>query len=172
MLVVGAACNRGGGAGSSPEAPLTIRLTSAAFVEGQAIPREFTCDGDDRSPPLVWQNLPASTREVALTVEDPDAPRGIFVHWVVWGLAPSARLETGRAPEGAREGRNGFGRRGYSGPCPPRGDKHRYVFTLFALRHALNLPSAASGADLKKAAAKASVLAEGRLVGFYQRPAP
>lgn len=147
---------------------MTIQLTSAAFAEGGTIPRRYTCDGEDRPPPLTWSGLPEGTVELALVVDDPDAPRGTFVHWVVWGLDPAA----GGLVEGevrARQGRNGFGNQGYGGPCPPKGDEpHRYVFTLFAVSQPLSLEAGASADDLKRAVAD-KLLAQGRLVGRYGR---
>lgn len=149
---------------------MTIQLTSPAFAEGQTIPRPHTCDGEDRSPPLAWSGLPAGTEELALLVDDPDAPRGTFVHWVLWGLDPAASgLAEGEVPDGARRGRNGFGKQGYGGPCPPKGDEpHRYVFTLFAVSEPLTLEAGASAADLKRAVGD-KLLAQGRLVGRYGR---
>jgi Raf kinase inhibitor-like YbhB/YbcL family protein len=159
----------GGGGGVDLEAPITIQLTSPSFAEGEPIPRRHTCDGEDRSPPLAWSSVPAGTKELALLVDDPDA--GTFVHWVVWGLDPAAgRLAEGEVPDGAVQGRNGFGKRGYGGPCPPKGDDpHRYVFTLFALSRPLALEAGASAGELKDAVAD-TLLAQGQLVGRYARP--
>lgn len=171
MLAAAVACGGGGGEPGVPEAPDTVTLTSSSFEDGGEIPRPLTCDGDDRSPSLGWQGLPEGTREVALLMEDPDAPRGTFVHWVVWGLDPGIQIDAGRLPEGAKAGRNGFGRGGYGGPCPPKGDDpHRYVFTVLALSEPLRLDPGASAGDLKEAVAD-TVLARGRLTGRYGRRA-
>jgi Raf kinase inhibitor-like YbhB/YbcL family protein len=146
---------------------MTIRVTSTGFADGGDIPQVYTCDGQDVSPPLSFTDVPAGTQELALLVEDPDAPGGTFVHWVAWGIDPSkAALAEGESPPGA--GTNGFGRRGYGGPCPPKGAPHRYVFTVFALSRRLDLAAGASAQDLRRAMA-GGVVAEGRLVGRYAR---
>lgn len=147
---------------------MTITVSSTAFTDGGTIPRRYTCDGEDVSPPLRVAGIPSGTQELAVLVEDPDAPRGRFVHWVAWGLDPStATLQQAATPPGT--GTNGFGRRGYGGPCPPRGAPHRYVFTVFALSRRLHLPPGASADQLRRAVADATI-AEGRLVGRYGRP--
>jgi Raf kinase inhibitor-like YbhB/YbcL family protein len=106
---------------------MTITLRSPAFADGDTIPGVYTCDGDDVSPPLGWSGVPADAAELAIVVEDPDAPAGTFVHWVLWRLDPGqAGLGQGQVPAGVPEGRNDFGRVGWGGPCPPRGsDPHR-----------------------------------------------
>jgi Raf kinase inhibitor-like YbhB/YbcL family protein len=149
---------------------MTITLTSPDFDDGGRIPTRLTCDGEDDSPVLRWEGLPAGTAEVALLVEDPDAPGGTFVHWALWGVgATAAELPAGQLPAGAREGRNDFGRRGWNGPCPPRGrGEHRYVFTLFAVSEPLGAAPGASANELRKAL-RSRVLAQGRLTGRYSR---
>jgi Raf kinase inhibitor-like YbhB/YbcL family protein len=148
---------------------MTISLSSPDFSDGQTIPRRFTCDGEDRSPELTWHGVPADTMELALLMEDPDAPGGTFVHWVLWGLDPmTASLSWGEMPGGAHQGRNDFGRTGYGGPCPPRGRPHRYVFTLLALAQPLSLKPGATAAALRREA-RGKVLAEGTLTGRYVR---
>jgi Raf kinase inhibitor-like YbhB/YbcL family protein len=149
---------------------MTITLRSPAFADGDTIPPLYTCDGDDVSPPLEWSGVPSDAAQLATVVEDPDAPGGTFVHWVLWGLdAGLPRLGQGQVPAGAREGRNDFGRVGWGGPCPPRGsDPHRYVFTLLALSEPLAVEAGAS-ADIVKRAAEGKVLAEGRLTARYGR---
>jgi Raf kinase inhibitor-like YbhB/YbcL family protein len=147
---------------------MTITVSSTAFADGGDIPRRYTCDGDDLSPPLTFAGVPSGAQELAVLVEDPDAPGGTFVHWVAWGIDPSkGGLAEGEAPPGT--GTNGFHRRGYGGPCPPKGPAHRYVFTVFALSEALDLPPGASAGDLRRAEAN-RVIAEGRLTGRYARP--
>ena len=166
-----AAC--GGGEtveGPPPAAPDEIRLTSSAFEPDATIPREFTCDGEEVSPPLAWTGVPADARSLALLVEDPDAPGGTFVHWTVFGMAPDTEaIEAGRVPAGAREGENSFGDEGYGGPCPPEDDPpHRYVFTLYALRSDPGLEAGASPRDVRDAVADAAI-ARGQLTGRYGR---
>jgi Raf kinase inhibitor-like YbhB/YbcL family protein len=146
---------------------MTITVSSTAFPDAGDIPQRYTCDGENVSPPLTFTGVPAGTEELALLVEDPDAPSGTFVHWVAWGIDPAkAALAEGEAP--AATGTNGFGRRGYAGPCPPRGAPHRYVFTVFALSRRPDVALGGSADDLRRAVAGA-VLAEGRLVGRYAR---
>ncbi|HET6728007.1 MAG TPA: YbhB/YbcL family Raf kinase inhibitor-like protein [Jiangellaceae bacterium] len=149
---------------------MTITLRSPAFADGDTIPGVYTCDGDDVSPPLAWSGVPSDAAELAVVVEDPDAPGGTFVHWVLWGLdAGQSGLDEGHVPAGAREGRNDFGRVGWAGPCPPRGsDPHHYAFTLLALSNPLAVEPGAS-ADTVKRAADSEVLAEGRLTARYGR---
>ena len=166
-VTVPAGCGRDTPRVPTPEASMSITVSSTAFADGADIPRRYTCDGANVSPPLRFAGVPSGTRELALLVEDPDAPGGTFVHWVAWGIDPATpELAEGGTPPGT--GVNGFGRRGYGGPCPPRGAPHRYVFTVLALSHPVTLSPAASANDLRKAAA-GIVLAEGRLTGRYAR---
>lgn len=145
-------------------------LSSPAFGEGKEIPRGFTCQGEDRSPPLVWTGAPAGTRFYALVMDDPDAPRGTWTHWTWWDLPASVR----GLPEGASVGALGAvpgltsaRSVGYRGPCPPTG-RHRYVFTLHALGEPLGLPRGTPIGPLREALAAKS-LASARLVGTYQQ---
>lgn len=146
-----------------------MELTSAAFSEGGPIPREHTCDGRDASLPLAWSDAPAETVSLALVMDDPDA--GGFVHWVVFNLTASASgsLPAGYSvsPDAPPQGRNGFGRAGYGGPCPPSGT-HRYTVRLMALDAVLPLIGRPSAAELL-AAADGHVLAEAHLSGTYRR---
>ena len=142
----------------------TITVTSTAFDEGGAIPTRFSCDGEDVSPPLAWEGAPDGTVAFALILDDPDA--GGFVHWTVADIAGSAgSTEEGESPGIA--GRNGFGRFGYGGPCPPSGT-HRYVVTVYALREPLSVEPGFNAADLRSAM-EGRVLATGRLTGTYRR---
>lgn len=151
----------------TPEAAMTMTVSSTAFTDGGDIPRRHTCDGENLSPPLSFTGVPSGAQDLALLVEDPDAPGGTFVHWVGWGIDPSkGAIGEGESPAGT--GTNGFGRRGYGGPCPPKGRPHRYVFTVFAVSTRLDLPPGASADALRRALA-GTVLAEGRLLGRYAR---
>jgi Raf kinase inhibitor-like YbhB/YbcL family protein len=149
-------------------------LTSTTFRAGQAIPASSTCDGDDLSPHLQWSEIPISTRSFGLIADDPDAPRGTWVHWLLFNLpADAIELAPGvprnpELPSGARQGVNDFGDIGYNGPCPPRGKPHRYFFRLYALDCALNLAPGVKRPDLD-AAMEGHVLAEGTLMGTFQR---
>lgn len=152
---------------------MEIKVSSQAFQEGGMIPRKYTCDGDDVSPPLAWTGIPDGAKTIALIGDDPDAPMGTWVHWVLFNL-PASVKELAEAvppdkelPSGAKQGRNDFRRIGYGGPCPP-GGTHRYYFKLYALDSALNLPPGASKADVVKAM-QGHVLAEGQLMGKYKR---
>lgn len=151
--------------------PLTI--TSSAFGDGDMIPRRYTCDGDDRSPPLTWSDVPDGAQSLALICDDPDAPMGTFVHWVLFNLPADVRhLPEGVAAQasiesGALQGKNDFGNVGYGGPCPP-GGTHRYLFKLYALDQTLDLQRGAKKSDLLKAM-DGHVVAEAQLVGKYRR---
>ena len=142
----------------------TISVTSPAFDEGGAIPTRYSCDGEDVSPPLAWRGAPDGTVAFALILDDPDA--GGFVHWTVADIAASdGSAEEGESP--GIDGRNGFGRAGYGGPCPPSGT-HRYVVTLYALSEPLSVEPGFSAADLRSAM-EGRVLATGKLTGTYRR---
>jgi Raf kinase inhibitor-like YbhB/YbcL family protein len=144
-----------------------MTLASSAFADQAAIPRRFTCDGADTSPPLRWSGVPAAARELTLVVEDVDAH---FTHWTVLEIPPAVRaMRAGQAPAGAVETENSFGHRGYGGPCPPKGDRpHRYVFTLYATRAPLGLGASASPDDVTEALTRLA-LARGLLTGRYAR---
>lgn len=152
---------------------MEIKITSPAFEEGGLIPRKYTCDGDDVSPPLAWTGVPSNAATIALISDDPDAPMGTWVHWVLFNLpATESSLPEAVPPEkelksGARQGRNDFRRIGYGGPCPP-GGTHRYFFKIYALDTALNLPAGATKAELLKAM-EGHILAQGQLMGKYRR---
>jgi len=156
---------------------MELKLTSSAFGDGAAIPRDHTCDGADTSPPLAWEGLPAGTRSLVLIVDDPDAPdpaapKMTWVHWILYNLPPAAHgLASGVSdaglPPGTKQGLNDWKRTGYGGPCPPIG-RHRYFHKLYALD--AELPDL--GTPVKAAVEKAMagrVLASAELVGTYQR---
>jgi Raf kinase inhibitor-like YbhB/YbcL family protein len=147
---------------------MTIQLTSSAFKEGGNIPRRHTCDGEDLSPSLSWTGIPAGTHSLALIVDDPDAPRGDWVHWVLFDLLPDLDgLPEGVAGTGTA-GKNDFGRLGYGGPCPPRGSNHRYYFKLYALDQTLGLKPGATKVDVETAMT-GHILAKGQVMGRYER---
>lgn len=153
---------------------MNLQLTSSAFESGQSIPKRHTGDGDDVSPPLAWPDPPGSTQSLALICDDPDAPRGVWVHWVLFNLPPHLRELAEAVPttpalaSGARQGTNDFGNLGYGGPAPPPGKPHRYFFKLYALDVLLDLAAGATK-DQLLAACKGHILAEGQLMGKYQR---
>jgi Raf kinase inhibitor-like YbhB/YbcL family protein len=145
-----------------------LEIASSAFEEGEQIPRRHTCDGENLSPRLSFAGIPEGTRSLALIVDDPDAPVGTFDHWLAWGIGPGAGvLDEGEAAP--REGRNGFGVTGYSGPCPPPGHgPHRYFFRLHALDAEPELQPGADRGELERAL-EGHVLAAAELVGRYER---
>ena len=153
---------------------MALELKTTAFAPGGAIPKKFTCDGPDVSPALTWGAPPAGTQSFALIMDDPDAPVGTWVHWVLYDLPAAARELAENVPKseelagGARQGRNDFRKTGYGGPCPPPGPPHRYFFKLYALDAKLNLKAGATKADVEKAM-KGRILAQAELVGRYGR---
>jgi len=152
----------------------TIVVTSNAFKHTSTIPEKYTCDGEDISPPLSWSGIPDSTKSIALICDDPDAPMGTFVHWVIFNIPPEFEGLDANVPKaavlksGVAQGKNSTGRFGYMGPCPPRGKPHRYFFKVYALDKKLELKP---GIDKKKLlrAMKGHVLARGELMGYYGR---
>jgi Raf kinase inhibitor-like YbhB/YbcL family protein len=153
---------------------MSFALKCTAFSHGGDISRKFTCDGPDVSPELTWSDPPAKTQSFSLIMDDQDTPVGTWVHWVIYDLPGTKRQlpeDLSKAPdltEGARQGRNDFGRFGYGGPCPPRGPAHRYYFKLYALDVKLNLKAGATKAQVEKAM-KSHVLSEAELMGKYRR---
>jgi Raf kinase inhibitor-like YbhB/YbcL family protein len=158
------------------EVLMALVLTSPAFREGAAIPAEHTCDGADASPHLAWTGAPPGTVTLALIADDPDAPAGTWVHWVLYNLPgdraelPEGVAKTDRLPQlgGALQGKNDFRRVGYGGPCPPPGRPHSYYFKLYALNAALPLHAGATKQEVERAMA-GHVIGEARLMGTYAR---
>ncbi len=154
-------------------APASLTMTSSAFPSGGNIPSKYACDGANVSPSLSWSGAPAGTKSLALICEDPDAPNGLWVHWVLYNLpatttALAEKVEaTGPLPGGAKQGTNDFQKIGYGGPCPPPGKAHRYFFKLYALDADLALKPGATRKDLLRAM-EHHIVAEGQLVGMYQ----
>jgi len=152
---------------------MEIKIKSPAFEEGGMIPKQYTCDGRDISPPLEWTSIPEGTQSFALICDDPDAPMGTWVHWVLFDLPPNINslpenIPPDRIlPNGAKQGTNDFGNIGYGGPCPPRGT-HRYYFKIYALDTKLNLNPGLTKAELLDAM-RGHILAEGQLMGRYKR---
>ena len=151
-----------------------LTLTSSAFASGAAIPAQYTCKGDDVSPALEWSGAPAHTASFAVIMDDPDAPAGTWVHWVLWNLPPSAHSLTEgvskreQLDNGARQGRNSSRKIGYNGPCPPAGQTHRYFFRLYALDAKLDLAPGA-GRDELDAAMKGHMLAQSEYMGTFHK---
>jgi Raf kinase inhibitor-like YbhB/YbcL family protein len=153
---------------------MTFELTSTAFAPGQPIPSKYTCNGENVSPPLRWSDPPPGTQSLALICDDPDAPAGTWVHWVLYNLPSKARAlaeavpANADLPDGSRQGKNSGGRLGYSGPCPPSGT-HRYFFKLYALDTVLGLASGADKSQLLPAM-QGHILAQTELMGTYKKP--
>ncbi len=153
---------------------MSLSMKSPAFADGDPIPKKHSCQGEDVSPALTWDGVPAEAKIIALIVDDPDAPGGSWVHWLAYNIPPSSQGLPEAVPaqkvgeEGMKQGRNDFGRIGYGGPCPPPGKAHRYFFKIYALDTPLDLEAGASKAQLE-AAMKNRILAEGRLMGTFRR---
>ena len=153
---------------------MSFEMSAAAFHDRGAIPERFTCDGKDISPALAWSAPPTGTTSLALVVDDPDGPAGMWVHWVLYDLPGGLRKLSENLPKnrdlanGARQGRNDFGKIGYNGPCPPRGPAHRYFFKLYGLSSMTHLESGATKAELESAM-RGKILAQAQLIGTFQR---
>lgn len=180
LLLVGflAACSASGGVEpgqmtGEEGVTMAIEFSSSAFEDGAAIPKKYSCDGEDISPALSWDNLPAGTESLALIMDDPDAPRGTWVHWVVYDIPPESAgfpedvPATGEAPGGGKQGNNSWKRSGYGGPCPP-GGTHRYFFKLYALDTVLGLETGVTKDRLLKAM-EGHVLDQAQLMGTFSR---
>jgi Raf kinase inhibitor-like YbhB/YbcL family protein len=164
-----------------PNAPKYAALTEGAMQvnsklisPGGEFPKRETCDGQNTSPQLAWSGAPAGTKSFALILDDPDAPGGTFTHWLVWNIPagthelPENLPKTVELTDGARQGRNDFGKAGYGGPCPPPGKPHRYFFRLFALDNAPAVKAGAAREELERAL-QGHILARGELMGRYGR---
>jgi Raf kinase inhibitor-like YbhB/YbcL family protein len=153
---------------------MPLSITSSAFAHQASIPKVYTCDGADISPPLTWTDPPAGTVSVALICDDPDAPVGTWVHWVLYNVPAATRALPERLPtnetlpDGSKQGMTDFRRIGYGGPCPPKGPAHRYFFKLYALDATLTLPPKATKSQVERAM-EGHMLANAQLIGRYQR---
>ncbi|HTX19767.1 MAG TPA: YbhB/YbcL family Raf kinase inhibitor-like protein [Bacteroidota bacterium] len=161
------------GAAVKGDTIMEIKVTSPAFKEGEFIPKKFTCDGENVSPAVEWSGVPATAKVIVLICDDPDAPRGTWVHWVLFNVPASTKglaenfSHKSNLPDGSRQGINDSHEIGYDGPCPP-GGVHRYYFKVYALDKAVNLESGATKAQLLRAM-EGHVVAEGVLMGRYKR---
>jgi hypothetical protein len=144
---------------------MEMRLTSPAFGNNEFIPQKFTCEGEDINPQLVMEDIPEGTQSLALIVDDPDAPMGTFVHWVVYNIPPISRIDEDSIP--GKQGENDFGKRNYGGPCPPSGT-HRYFFKVYALGTKLGLEEGGSKRTLEKAM-QGHILEKTELIGLYRK---
>lgn len=145
-----------------------MKISSPAFSHNQIIPEKYTCDSQNISPPLEFEDVPEGTKSLALIMDDPDAPGRIFVHWVVWNIPPDTRqIPENSVPGGTMQGTTDFGRTGYGGPCPPSGT-HRYFLKLYALDTTLQLASTAIKGEIE-AVMEGHILAQAELIGLYNR---
>ncbi|HYA27026.1 MAG TPA: YbhB/YbcL family Raf kinase inhibitor-like protein [Thermodesulfovibrionales bacterium] len=145
-----------------------MKISSTAFGHNKPIPKKYTCDGSDVNPPLKFEEIPANARSLALIVDDPDAPMGTWVHWVVWNIDPkTTEIKENSVPKGSMQGMNDFRKHDYGGPCPPSGT-HRYFFKLYALDMTLNIGTSA-GKTALESSMKGHILAEEQLIGLYER---
>ena len=152
---------------------MAFSLKSSAFATGRAIPRKYTCDGSNVSPPLEWSDVPAGSRTLLLVCYDPDAPGGAFYHWAAYNITPDVErldeIPAGKEDSRFSQGVNDFGRPGYGGPCPPRGHKpHAYRFRLSALKERLEAPAEARCVQILRLA-KPIEIGAAELVGYYGR---
>jgi Raf kinase inhibitor-like YbhB/YbcL family protein len=152
---------------------MAISVTSTAFTDSMTIPKQYTCEGKDMSPPVAWSGIPAGTKSEALILDDPDAPNGTWTHWIIWNIPPSVTsLDEGLAKTatvaGMKQGQNSWPKTGYNGPCPPPGNAHRYYFTVFALDKILDLPDNSNRAALESAM-QGHILSQGQLLGMYAK---
>jgi Raf kinase inhibitor-like YbhB/YbcL family protein len=173
LLAVAAGCAANGSKPPTSTTEPALTVTSTAFGPDGAVPVGSTCDGAGTSPALSWSPPPAGTAEVAVTVTDPDAPGGTFIHWVLLGIPPGvhALAAGGPAPEGSRTARATSGQVGYVPPCPPRGALHHYQFSVYALPRAEALPGGVAGSTALSLI-RASATASGTLTGTYARQSP
>jgi Raf kinase inhibitor-like YbhB/YbcL family protein len=152
---------------------MEIKLTSAAFREGDLIPKKYTCDGENVSPPLAWSGVPSTAKSIALVCDDPDAPMGNWVHWVIFNIPASTNKLSEKIPtnkileDGTTQGNNDFKKIGYGGPCPPRGT-HRYFFRIYALDKRIELVPGATKVEILHEM-NGHILSEGKLMGKYSR---
>ncbi|MBM4278439.1 MAG: YbhB/YbcL family Raf kinase inhibitor-like protein [Deltaproteobacteria bacterium] len=155
------------GIGQDP-AKTGFKISSPAFENNGKIPSAYTCDGVNTNPPLKVENVPREAKSLALVFDDTDAPRGSYVHWILWNIDPGVKeIKENSVPEGAIQGMNDFKKQNYGGPCPPR-RAHNYVFKIYALDIRLNLDSNSTKADLEKAI-KGHILAQAQWMGTYKK---
>lgn len=146
-----------------------MKISSTAFNMNATIPTQYTCEGNDINPELNFSDVPTAAKSLVLIVDDPDAPAGNWVHWLLWNISPSTtKIDKNSTPNNAVTGTNDFGKTEYGGPCPPAGSAHHYHFKLYALDTTLNLPSNAKKSTLLKAIQE-HILESKELIGLYQR---
>ena len=145
-----------------------LKISSSAFKDNGHIPAKYTCDGKNINPPLLIENIPSKTKALALIVDDPDAPAGTWVHWVLWNIPPDTKqIGENSVPPKTEQGLNDFRKHDYGGPCPP-GGTHRYFFKLYALDAVLNLGSNSTKAELERSM-KGHIIEQAQIIGLYKR---
>ncbi len=148
---------------------MTFQITSTAFKEMQTIPKKYSCEGEQVNPPLLISNVPQDAKSLALIMDDKDATRGVFIHWVAFNLPPNTKeIKEGVLPQGSVQGNNSAGKAGYVGPCPPPGKIHHYAFYLYALNTLLSLEVGASKEEVEQALA-GHIIAQAKLTGIFER---
>jgi len=148
--------------------PEQLKMSSPAFENDGEIPKKYTCDGANVNPPLKFENVPSNTKSLAVVFDDIDAPRGTYVHWILWNIGPNVKeINEDSFPEGAMQGMNDFKKRHYGGPCPP-GRAHKYVFRIYTLDTLLNLSQNSTKKDLEKAM-EGHIISRAQLMGVYKR---
>ena len=174
LIALSCACQKSDQPQTSKEGNMEFVIQSSAFTEGGPIPKLYTGEGDDISPPLSWSQVPEGTKSIAIICDDPDAPGRTWVHWVLYGLSPGTTELPAGVPadksvlEGAMQGINDFGKIGYGGPMPPPGKPHHYLFKVYALEIELDLEPGVTKAELEEAM-KGHILTFNRLTGTYKR---
>jgi len=169
LTLVIAACDRGDTSKTAEgSANMGLQMTSTAFADGEAIPKRYTCDGDNISPQLAWSGVPEGTKSLALILDDPDAPSGSFIHWVIFDIPPTLNELSDGVQGIGTQGANSTRKQAYFGPCPPPGPAHRYFFKLYALDRTLDLSPGSTKADVEKAM-QAHILAQGQIMGKFGR---
>ena len=146
---------------------MVLKLTSTEFDNNTNIPDRYTCKGKDINPPLNIENIPEETVSLALIMDDPDAPVGIWDHWIIWNISPTGKIDEDTVPEGSTQGKNSWGRSDYGGPCPPSGT-HRYIFKIYALDTTLDLDSTATKKDLENAM-DGHIIEKAELIGLFSK---
>jgi len=145
-----------------------IKISSPAFIENGLIPKKYTCDGKDINPPLEIKYIPENTVSLALIIDDPDAPGGVWDHWIVWNINPkTTEIKENSLPEGAVEGLNSFGKHSYGGPCPPHGI-HHYHFKIYALKKDIKLKPLSGKKELEKAM-QGNIISQAEIIGLYKK---
>ena len=158
---------------TTADAALSLALTSSAFKNGRMIPERYTCSGHNESPALEWTGVPGAARSLVLILDDPDAPMGTFVHWVIYNISPAAKglpgdVSATETVAGGEQGVNGRNATGYTGPCPPPGKPHHYHFRLYALDRKLEFKTGATARQVEEAI-QGHVLASTELLGIFER---